>query len=781
MPEDSDGDARTHGLRQANLTSQPGEPITEGVRDRNAAELLAVTSAHRSNRPVRAPNGLYVGPPADPDAFQLVDIGLRGGEGITWRARYVGGLTTPVDSYAVKQLLPPAGARVWPTSEDWSRWSDQRRVLQQLRHPHLVTVFDLFAGAPPHRAGTVHAAAGVEFTVPYLVMEWIEGQTLAEVVEVGGFPLVNALTAVSQLAQAVTSLHSTTQTAGNPMLHRDIKPENCILHPERGLVLVDLGSVRRVDDGHDPLGMHSRFYTAPEVLADPRAPRELASDLFALGAVAHYAAIGSPPRMSALGDDADRTKSVETLRSRKVRDPERFVELLRQMTARDPADRPTRSISWARELEDAAGIRTQHLDAAGRGRLSRRLILAAGVVGVVGAGGGIGAWVSRRPSTAPSSTGVRSTPSTTSHPSPTPARSSAIRRWAWKLEVDSNGSCIPAGSRVLVGTPMGEQTVAIDPEKGDVSWSHPGNLLGVDRSEVFQESTNGLEKRDLDSGERAWLARSDYAYSSPLFRKNVIYATTGTGVASAISRDTGVVIWRRVLVRGNVLENPVIVGGRLVTSGGEDKVFGLDPNTGSLQWTERLELPSGPFVPVDDKRFAMFSRDDGSVVIIDGRRGRIVVIIGGQQSLSKKTETEPRWPAAVMSKILYISWPNHVSQSGSTRPGWSAEVRPRTAPVLSGSRLVVGQKAGVVAIDVGTGTTLWNAATDGMVAAPPALTSRTVYAGCSDSILYAFDLRTGKKLWSLATDAPITNSPVIEKGTLYAVSDAGTLYATRDL
>jgi serine/threonine protein kinase len=60
-------------------------------------------------------------------------------------------------------------------------------------------------------------------------------------------------------------------------------------------VLVDIGSLRRADAGHDPRGMHSLHYTAPEVLADPRSPREPASDLYALGAVAFFCFTGKDP------------------------------------------------------------------------------------------------------------------------------------------------------------------------------------------------------------------------------------------------------------------------------------------------------------------------------------------------------------------------------------------------------------------------------------------------------------------------------------------------------
>jgi serine/threonine protein kinase len=92
---------------------------------------------------------------------------------------------------------------------------------------------------------------------------------------------------VCDLAEAVTVLHSASQD-GNAMLHRDIKPANVIIDPERGAVLIDFGTMRSLTDGFDEDGMHSREYTAPEVLANPHAARTFASDLYSLGALTYF-------------------------------------------------------------------------------------------------------------------------------------------------------------------------------------------------------------------------------------------------------------------------------------------------------------------------------------------------------------------------------------------------------------------------------------------------------------------------------------------------------------
>src|SRR5690349_4219012 len=118
---------------------------------------------------------LYVGPPDDPDRYELQDGGTRGGEGRTWRASYRGGLNNPLVE-AVKMLFPPEGAPAnWPTEADLRRWHDNAALLRHLAQPHVVQLHDIFGGDVPHPK----RAAGGGRSVAYLTMEWVEGPTLA--------------------------------------------------------------------------------------------------------------------------------------------------------------------------------------------------------------------------------------------------------------------------------------------------------------------------------------------------------------------------------------------------------------------------------------------------------------------------------------------------------------------------------------------------------------------------------------------------------------------------
>jgi serine/threonine-protein kinase len=193
-------------------------------------------------------------------------------------------------------------------------------------------------------------------------MEWVDGPDLHHAIQHGDVDLATRLGYVHDLADALDTLHSATRTSGNPMLHRDVKPGNCLLHPRRGAVLVDLGTLRPICADRDPLGMHTRHYTSPEVLADPGAARTAAADLYGLGAVAFYCVVGTdPPAADEHDAPAIVLTELEAAAARQgVADPEAFATHLAAMLHSVPGDRPSRAGTWA--------ARAAVLAARGRGR-----------------------------------------------------------------------------------------------------------------------------------------------------------------------------------------------------------------------------------------------------------------------------------------------------------------------------------------------------------------------------------------------------------------------------
>jgi hypothetical protein len=125
----------------------------------------------------------------------------------------------------------------------------------------------------------------------YLVMDWIEGRDLRQVLEEEGTPglaLERVLDYLGQAAEALDHLHD----HDPPVVHQDVKPANLILAPDGRVVLVDFGiSQRREGSGPEPRGTPD--YRAPEVAGGGPTP---ASDIFSLAVTGYALLTGAPPR-----------------------------------------------------------------------------------------------------------------------------------------------------------------------------------------------------------------------------------------------------------------------------------------------------------------------------------------------------------------------------------------------------------------------------------------------------------------------------------------------------
>ncbi|MFI5495694.1 serine/threonine-protein kinase [Actinoplanes sp. NPDC051859] len=185
--------------------------------------------------------------------------------------------------------------------------------------------------------------ADPEHDPPYLVVEFVDGPNLADVVrDRGPLTAANLHSVAIGVATALTAIH------GAGIIHRDLKPHNVLLAPGSPKV-IDFGIARSLaaTDGHTLPGemLGTVAYMAPERFGDDSAMLTPAADVFAWGAVVAYAGTGRTP----FGGDSLPATAVRILTvppdltglSGPLRD------LVERALAKDPAERPT-----ARELLD---------------------------------------------------------------------------------------------------------------------------------------------------------------------------------------------------------------------------------------------------------------------------------------------------------------------------------------------------------------------------------------------------------------------------------------------
>ena len=219
------------------------------------------------------------------------------------------------------------------SAADRARFVSEARLLGRLSHPNLVRVLD----------------AGVDDDHPFLVLDLVEGRTLAEALEAGLTPQELARTGAG-IASALAHAHA----AG--IVHRDVKPGNVLLARDGTPRLADFGIARLVDDTchQTSTGMlvGTVAYLAPEQVAGE--PVTTAADVYALGLVLLE---GLTRRRAYSGP------SVESALARLSRQPDVPVglpagwrALLLAMTARDPAARPTAAEVAERLRAPAAAV-----------------------------------------------------------------------------------------------------------------------------------------------------------------------------------------------------------------------------------------------------------------------------------------------------------------------------------------------------------------------------------------------------------------------------------------
>ncbi|MEZ4403238.1 MAG: protein kinase [Kofleriaceae bacterium] len=196
----------------------------------------------------------------------------RGGMGEVYAARRL----VLDDDVALKRLLPTQDTPV-----NRQRFAIEAQAAAHIRHPNVVRIFDY--GVDPTRG-------------PYLVMELLEGPTLASVIAGGPLPLARALTIFSRICAAVEAGHR------RGIVHRDLKPANVIVATaddgrelvkvlDFGLALDERVAERAITTPGTLLGTVS--YMAPEQ-TDGR-PVTAASDVFALGVILYELATGQLP------------------------------------------------------------------------------------------------------------------------------------------------------------------------------------------------------------------------------------------------------------------------------------------------------------------------------------------------------------------------------------------------------------------------------------------------------------------------------------------------------
>ncbi len=259
-------------------------------------------------------------------AYTIVDRLGRGGMGVVYLAERADG---SFEKRVAIKVLPSAAS----SDEAVRRFEQERRILGRLSHPHIAQLVD--GGVDPRG-------------LPYLVLEYVEGEPVDAWCDRRRAPLERRLRLVIEIATALQAAHR------NLVVHRDIKPSNLLVTADGDVKVLDFGIAKLLDPEPGDAALtrtDSRPMTptwaSPEQVAG--APITTASDVYQLGLLLYELVTGLRPQ-------AARTSSL--------------AELVELVCHQEP---PAPSRAVLVDARDAAAAARAELRASTPAKLARRL------------------------------------------------------------------------------------------------------------------------------------------------------------------------------------------------------------------------------------------------------------------------------------------------------------------------------------------------------------------------------------------------------------------------
>ncbi len=226
-------------------------------------------------------------------------------------------------------------------SDQLERFRREARAVAQLSHPHVVGVID----------------AGEDEGRPYIVFEFVEGETLKERIRrLGRLPITEAVAYAIEIARALGAAHA------RHIVHRDVKPQNVLIDEEGSAKVTDFGIARTLDEEGltaDGRVLGTTDYVSPEqALGQPVTGQ---SDLYSLGVVLYEMLTGEVP-FKGENQVAVAMKHVrEMLPDVQSRRPEvsaALAAVIDNATAKRVEDRYADDAELIADLEDVLAIET---------------------------------------------------------------------------------------------------------------------------------------------------------------------------------------------------------------------------------------------------------------------------------------------------------------------------------------------------------------------------------------------------------------------------------------
>ncbi|MBN1993979.1 MAG: PQQ-binding-like beta-propeller repeat protein [Anaerolineae bacterium] len=600
----------------------------------------------------------------------------------------------------------------------------EANLLVRLNHPGIPEIYDFFT----------------ESVRSYLVMEYVEGQNLEEILDAteGMLKTETVLDWANQVCDVLVYLHS----QDPPIVFRDMKPANVMLRRLNGkIALIDFGIAKPFELAQKGTMIGTEGYSPPEQykgIADPR------GDVYALGATMHHLLTKRDPRL-----EPPFTFHEEPVRLLNPAVSEEISAAIMKSLEYDPEERFPSAQAFKDALQEALQGRSVVSNTASPS--TQFLKPSAGATPTA----------SPPPQQYPPQ---QYPPQPYPYPAPYPQQpypmpyppqpypapmgmmdehpamdDSILPIWTFKCEDEIRGKSAVADDSTLYVGVYDNNIYAIDLKNGEFQWKYPTDGGIAVKPFLYKDRLIfGSEDRIVYAistlGRLIWTCPTEGRIrSSAVVEFDHAFFGSDDHRLYAVNAQTGRVIWRYETL-APVRSSPTL-GDELVYVGSDDgHLHAIDLSTGAARWKFRTNrsITSSPVLYQD------------------------LVIVGGSD-----------WNIyAVDAKSGYDAWRVRTSNAVIS------------SPVVADGMVYIGSTdKHLLAIDVKTGRTLWKFDAGSPIVSTPAVTDEAVYFGTTKGEVISLNRKDKKIRWRFRTEGSVTASPLVKDGIVYIGSTDHNVYA----
>ena len=554
----------------------------------------------------------------------------------------------------------------------------EANILASLNHPSIPKIYDYFSESVRH----------------YLVLEYVDGYDLEEVLNHSGAPLPigRAVDWAVQICAVLTYLHQHSP----PVIFRDMKPSNIMIRQPNQIVLIDFGIARVFSSDQKGTMIGTEGYSPPEQYRGTASPQ---GDIYALGATLHHLLTLRDPR----------AHPPFTFNEAPIQDlnpdvPADLAAVVHKMLAYEPQERYQSAAETREALRTyAVGMSTIHLSPSPSTNNVRQHVDAADTK----------APAIRTSEITPvwrfkCEDEVRSSPAvadgnvyTGSYDHNLYSLDARTGEFRWKYPTEGG---IPASpciweDRVLIGS-EDRLLYAISTQTGRILWTCPtaGRIRSSAKVEFehafFGSDDNHLYAVSARNGRQVWTFESEgHIRSSPTVGSEIVYVGSEDHHLYAVDMQTGNQRWRFRANRG-ITASPTLYNGLVIFGSSDWTVYALDETSGWAVWRFRTgQVVIGSASASDGVVYV--GSADGNLYALDASNGRQV------------------WKYAAGSQVV-------------------------SRPAVQDNNIFIGTVAGeVMCIDATSGKERWRFTAGGAITSSPLIWENLVFIGSHDHHVYA--------------------------------------------